>query len=227
MNHLDLFSGIGGFSIASHWAGFRTVAFVEIDPFCQKVLAKNFPGVLGEVLPRRVSSGMHPGVTCLAQRLSVIDIEPAVGVGRPRLDVMTPEVVAGGVAASLAGVAITEEDHPAPATDLGLVVSRMSLGAVATLPERMFVSPDLLPAAEIGAIGAAHRSVPTGARAKTSLRPTRWQHHLGAARLARLRHLRPSVGLGCFLGVLSGRATVGFRDHEAIIARFDVLGNNP
>lgn len=42
---LDLFSGIGGFSLAAEWAGYRTVQFVEIDPFCQKVLAKNFPGV--------------------------------------------------------------------------------------------------------------------------------------------------------------------------------------
>jgi DNA (cytosine-5)-methyltransferase 1 len=43
--HLDLFSGIGGFALAAQWAGFRTVQFCEIDPFCQKVLAKNFPGV--------------------------------------------------------------------------------------------------------------------------------------------------------------------------------------
>src|SRR5690242_14537733 len=45
MRHLDLFSGIGGFSLAAGWAGFTTVQFCEIDPFCQKVLAKNFPGV--------------------------------------------------------------------------------------------------------------------------------------------------------------------------------------
>lgn len=42
---LDLFSGIGGFSLAGHWAGFRTVGFVEIDPFCQKVLARHWPEV--------------------------------------------------------------------------------------------------------------------------------------------------------------------------------------
>ena len=43
--HLDLFSGIGGFALAARWAGIETVQFVEIDPFCQKVLAKQFPGV--------------------------------------------------------------------------------------------------------------------------------------------------------------------------------------
>ena len=45
MNHVDLFSGIGGFALAARWAGIQTVQFVEIDKFCQKVLNKNFPGV--------------------------------------------------------------------------------------------------------------------------------------------------------------------------------------
>lgn len=45
MKMLDLFSGIGGFSLAASWLGVETVGFVEIDPWCQKVLAKNFPGV--------------------------------------------------------------------------------------------------------------------------------------------------------------------------------------
>ena len=45
LTHLDLFSGIGGFALAARWAGIETVQFVEIDPFCQKVLAKNFKGV--------------------------------------------------------------------------------------------------------------------------------------------------------------------------------------
>lgn len=30
---LDLFSGIGGFSLAAHWAGFEVVAHCEIEPF--------------------------------------------------------------------------------------------------------------------------------------------------------------------------------------------------
>jgi DNA (cytosine-5)-methyltransferase 1 len=46
MNHLDLFSGIGGFAIAAQMVGgIETRQFVEIDPYCQKVLAKNFSGV--------------------------------------------------------------------------------------------------------------------------------------------------------------------------------------
>jgi len=44
---LDLFSGIGGFSYAAEQlvGGYKTEAFCEIDPFCQKVLKKNFPNV--------------------------------------------------------------------------------------------------------------------------------------------------------------------------------------
>lgn len=44
MTHISLFSGIGGIDLAAEWAGFETLECVEINPFCQKVLAKNFPG---------------------------------------------------------------------------------------------------------------------------------------------------------------------------------------
>lgn len=43
---LDLFSGIGGFSLGlERTEGFKTVAFCEIDPFCRAVLRKNWPDV--------------------------------------------------------------------------------------------------------------------------------------------------------------------------------------
>ena len=46
MNVLDLFSGIGGFSLGLESTGFfKTIAFVEKDKFCQKVLQKNFPNI--------------------------------------------------------------------------------------------------------------------------------------------------------------------------------------
>lgn len=43
---LDLFSGLGGFSLGLERTGrFRTVAFCEADPFCRSVLARHWPGV--------------------------------------------------------------------------------------------------------------------------------------------------------------------------------------
>ena len=44
---LDAFAGIGGFSYAAERlvGGFETKQFIEIDPYCQSVLKKNFPNV--------------------------------------------------------------------------------------------------------------------------------------------------------------------------------------
>ena len=41
----DIFSGIGGFSLGLEKAGMQTVAFCEINPFCQKILKKHWSSV--------------------------------------------------------------------------------------------------------------------------------------------------------------------------------------
>lgn len=46
MQMLDLFSGIGGFSLAAAWAGITTVGFCETDKFCNNVLKKHWPTVI-------------------------------------------------------------------------------------------------------------------------------------------------------------------------------------
>ena len=45
MKVLDLFSGIGGFSLGLEAAGMETVAFCEIEKYPCKVLAKNWPNI--------------------------------------------------------------------------------------------------------------------------------------------------------------------------------------
>lgn len=45
MRVLDLFSGIGGFSLGLERAGMETIAFCEMDKHCQAVLKKHWPHV--------------------------------------------------------------------------------------------------------------------------------------------------------------------------------------
>ena len=45
MRVLDLFSGIGGFSLGLERAGMETVAFCEIDDYCRRVLKKHWPDI--------------------------------------------------------------------------------------------------------------------------------------------------------------------------------------
>ena len=46
MHHIDLCSGIGGFSLGFQWAGLsKPVLFCDTDAWCRKVLAKHWPDV--------------------------------------------------------------------------------------------------------------------------------------------------------------------------------------
>lgn len=45
MTHLDLCTGIGGFHLAAAWAGFDTIGFSEIDPYCCRLLAEKWPEI--------------------------------------------------------------------------------------------------------------------------------------------------------------------------------------
>lgn len=46
MRVMSLFAGIGGFDLAAEHMGWETAVQVEIDPWCRKVLAKNFPDAI-------------------------------------------------------------------------------------------------------------------------------------------------------------------------------------
>ena len=74
---LDLFSGIGGFSLGFERAGARTVAFCETDEHCRSILARRWPDVpihgdvrdlRGLPLSRLVSRRTAPGLGRIAQQ---------------------------------------------------------------------------------------------------------------------------------------------------------------
>jgi len=43
--HMDLFTGIGSFSLGARWSGYDTICHSEIEPFCTDLLALRFPSV--------------------------------------------------------------------------------------------------------------------------------------------------------------------------------------
>jgi DNA (cytosine-5)-methyltransferase 1 len=64
---LDLFSGIGGFSLGFDGAGMQTAAFCEIDPFCKRVLNLHWPTTpiyddIRQLNQRRLQ---HDGITSI------------------------------------------------------------------------------------------------------------------------------------------------------------------
>jgi site-specific DNA-cytosine methylase len=54
MGVLDLFSGIGAFSLGLERAGMRTTAFCEIDPYCRRVLANAVVPLAPELIGRAI-----------------------------------------------------------------------------------------------------------------------------------------------------------------------------
>jgi len=69
MKVLDIFSGIGGFSLGFERAGMRTVAFCEIDPYCRRVLARHWPCIrcyddVRGLITRLRTDGVSADVIC-------------------------------------------------------------------------------------------------------------------------------------------------------------------
>lgn len=79
--HLDLFSGIGGFTLAANWNGIRTIGFCEIDERCRDFLAKAWPGVPIHDDIRSLNGSDYNGVWLLT---AGVPCQPASRAGKQR-----------------------------------------------------------------------------------------------------------------------------------------------
>lgn len=159
MRVLDLFSGIGGFSLGLERAGMQTVAFVEREPFCQKVLAKHWPEVpiYGDVTTYRgdehecdVVCGGFPcqdisvagrGAGLAGERSGLwSEMARIIGVARPQF-VIVENVAAllgrglGTVLGDLAALGYDAEWHCIPASAVGAPHRRDRVWVIASYPD--------------------------------------------------------------------------------------------
>lgn len=77
---IELFAGIGGFQLAGKWVGIETIESVEINPFCQKVLKKNFPNtpIYDDVTDEMKYAAQDKGLDEKALRAQLIELRSKI-----------------------------------------------------------------------------------------------------------------------------------------------------
>ena len=65
MKHLDLFTGIGGFTLAAQWVGIETIAQCEIDGECRRVLHRHWPQLKKHKDIRELNGEEYAGINLI------------------------------------------------------------------------------------------------------------------------------------------------------------------
>ena len=86
LTHGSLFTGIGGIDLGLEWAGFETAWQVEIEPFCNKVLAKRWPNVPKFTDVRNVGSHNLQSVDLISGGFPCQDLSRGAGGKKRGLD---------------------------------------------------------------------------------------------------------------------------------------------
>lgn len=144
MRHGSLFSGIGGFDLAAQWMGWDNVFQVEIDPFCQKVLAKNFQLTKRYADIKTFPAGDYRGLLdivtggfpCKQTSLSAAIHKKRLGLQGPDSSLWEEQVRVLGdclppwaVVENVAGVKKWEDKIKSDLAGLGYTVSRLDFSA--------------------------------------------------------------------------------------------------
>lgn len=107
---LDLFSGIGGFALATEWAGGRTMAFAEVAEYQSQVLAARWPEIPNLKDVTKICRRIHdcepdpdddeliwcPRCSTDSERIDFGDCE-CIGTDQFLDEIGCPDVIAGGV----------------------------------------------------------------------------------------------------------------------------------
>ena len=168
MKVLDLFSGIGGFSLGLERAGMETVAFCENEPFKRKVLKKHWPEVkiYNDITSAKFKedvdmvaagfpcqdvsyAGESAGITGERSGLYWHILKTLCMVGRPKL--LLENVAAllnrgmGVVLGSLASIGYDAEWHCIPASRLGACHIRDRVWIIADPSEKQLQGSAIKP----------------------------------------------------------------------------------
>ena len=210
MRLLDLFSGIGGFSLAASWVWgdeLDIVGFCEIDKYCHKVLNKNFPGVPIYKDITTLDGNQFKNIDIITGGFPCQDISIA-GRGKSLVDEKTGETTRSGLWFEMLRVISEVRPRYALIENVPMLTVRGGVRVIADLTEIGYdASWTIVSAADVGAwhnrkriwIVAHSQEISDSNRKRRRGRQTDWKNAENARQLRRSPkhgywHTEPELG---------------------------------